>query len=414
MREEKEALVRWNVGRGSAALCGALALACGDTKAVPLYGASGPIRVDAGTDGAAKPCLTDQPLVLVATTPSSVSRPGALSSAAPIEQYAPRPVGVRLTTAAGAPVGGCDVSWTPAPGSGWVFPIAQATDADGRVEAWWTAGADASQTLRAAVADGRGGGASVTMSAAAEPRRTRATRVYLEYPVDAFDAYSIEVIPEVASAGSAIGALWTRSCGAGLSSDFEADGGVPTPRAFAFCWDSNTEATSVIDASGSSCGAIASDNGTRGTQCAQPFAWKLGAPYRFDLETRHTIAGHTDYVFYVGTDGADRTKLVELRFGSDDRPSAAFSYLQKDPAAPSCLETERLSALFRKVTQIDADVAADVRAATFTRDYDVAANVICANYFYGVSQGAFMLSTGSDLVGPPRPPGWPAPSITLP
>jgi hypothetical protein len=409
------ALVRWNVGRDSAAVGCALALAsCGDTAAVPLYGSPASIKVDAGGDGAARPCLTDQPLTMVTTTISNVSRPGALYSAAPVDSYAPRPIGVRLTTAAGAPVGGCDVTWTPGAASGWVFPIARSTDADGRVEAWWTAGPDAAQNVRASVLDGDGGGASVVIAGTAEPRRTRPTRVYLQYPVDAFDEYSVVVIPDLVPPGSSIGALWTVPCGAGLSIDAPADGGAPTPRAFAFCWDATTEPSSVLDASGSSCRAIASDTGLRGTQCAQPFAWKVGSPYRIELETRHVVAGHTDYVFYVGTGAADRTKLVELRFAGADRPSAAFSYLQSDAAASSCLDTERLSARFRDVTQIDASVPSDVRSASFTRDYDVADNEICANYAYGVSDGAFMLSTGSDVVGPPRPPGWPAPSIVLP
>src|SRR6185503_8425908 len=101
---------------------------------------------------------------LAATTATNLSRPGALYSDGPIEQYVPRPIGVRLTTTAGAPVRGCDVAWTPASGSGWVFPIARGTDADGRVDAWWTAGPDATETVTAAVTDGKGGGASVTIT----------------------------------------------------------------------------------------------------------------------------------------------------------------------------------------------------------------------------------------------------------
>src|SRR5262249_37837333 len=116
--------------------------ACGHTVARPLVGAPSGVLVEAGSPDAGdviRPCAIDQPLALVTTTPSNVSRPGALYSAAPIDSYAPRPIGVRLTTTAGAPVRGCDVAWTPAPGSGWVFPIARSTDADGRADAWWTA-----------------------------------------------------------------------------------------------------------------------------------------------------------------------------------------------------------------------------------------------------------------------------------
>ncbi len=410
----KEALVRSNVDLCSAALCWVAALAsCGDTVARPLYSAGESIRVDAGSP--AKPCFTDQPLVLATTTPSNVSRPGALYAAAPIEPYVPRPVTARLTTTAGAPVGGCDVTWTPAPASGWVFPIAASTDADGRVDAWWTAGPDAAQALRVSVSDGKGGGASMIMSGTTEPRGSRATRVYLQYPVDAFDAYSVEVIPEPAPQESTFGALWTLPCGAGLTSDPSGDGGPPVLRAFAFCWDSDMEATAVLDPSGSSCHPIGTAGTLQGTWCSQLYPWKAGEPYRIDLETRHALAGHTDYVFYVTTVASgERTKLVELRFGGGDRPSAAFSYLQGDAIAASCLETEQLSALFRNVTQIDNGLSTNLRAATFTRDYDAESNVICANYDYGTSDGAFLLSTGGMRVGPPRPPGWPAPTITLP
>jgi hypothetical protein len=388
---------------------------CGDTIARPLVGASSGVAVDAGSDGPPRPCATDQPLVLVATTTTSVSRPGALYSDPPIEQYVPRPIGVRLTTTAGAPVRGCDVGWTPAPGSGWVFPIARGTDADGRVDAWWTAGPDPAQTVTAAVTDGKGGGASVTITGTTEARRTRPARVYVEYPVDAFDDYSVEVVPDLAPPDARFGALWTQPCGVGIYDDAPGDGGAPTPRAFAFCWDSQVEASTVLDLAGSTCEPIGAASGLRGTQCEQAYAWKTGEAYRFDLETRHTVAGHTDYAFFVTPVATNvRTKVVEFRFASAARPSAAFSYLQDDVSGATCLQTAQHAARFRHVKKIDGTVSSDVVTATFTRDYSASANTICANYAYGVADDAFYLSTGADRVGPPFPPGWPAPVIQLP
>src|SRR5689334_18117124 len=113
-------------GRWSSVCAAAVLAACGDSVARPLVSAPAGVGIDAGLADAGdtiRPCTTDQPLVLTATTPTNVARPGALYSAAPIEQYAPRAIGVRLTTSSGAPVRGCDVAWTPAPRSGWVFPI---------------------------------------------------------------------------------------------------------------------------------------------------------------------------------------------------------------------------------------------------------------------------------------------------
>jgi hypothetical protein len=404
--------------RWSAVCVASTLAACGDTLARPLFSAPAGVVVDAGDSDAGdvvRPCVTDQPLVLVTTTPSNASRPGALYTTAPIDPYSPRPIGVRLTTSAGAPVRGCDVAWTPSSGSGWVFPIARSTDADGRVDAWWTAGPDAAQSVSAAVTDGKGGGASVVIAGSTEPRRTRPSRVYLEYPVDAFDGYGVEMIPDLAPADARFGAVWTQGCGVGIDNDLQGDAGAPTSRAFAFCWDAQAEPTTVLDAAGATCGPIGDANGTHGTLCAQPFAWKIGEAYRFDLETSHVIAGHTDYAFYVTpvVTGA-RTKVVGLRFGSGDRPRAAFSYLQDDANGPTCLQSGQHAARFRNVTKIDGDVTSDVRTATFTRDYDPTANVICANYAYGVADDAFFLSTGAERVGPPFPPGAPPPTVTLP
>jgi hypothetical protein len=404
---------------GRFAVCALSTLAaCGDTLARPLESAPAGVAIEAGVADAGdvvRPCVTDQPLILVTTTPSNVSRPGAIDSAAPIDQYAPRPIGVRLTTLAGAPVGGCDVAWTPASGSGWVFPIARSTDADGRADAWWTAGPDAAQTVSVAVMDGQGGGSTVTIAGSTEPRRTRATRVYLEYPADAFDSYSVEVIPDLAPADARFGAVWTQSCGVGIDIDASGDGGAPTPRAFAFCWDSQAGATTVLDAAGGSCSPIADPGGARGTSCAQPYAWSLGQAYRFDLETSHVVAGHTDYAFYVTPVATGvRTRVVALRFAGEDQPRAAFSYLQDDAMGATCLETGQHAARFRNVKKIDGGVTSDVRTATFTRDYDVNANVICANYAYGISDDAFFLSTGAERVGPPLAPGSPPPTLNLP
>src|SRR5262249_27107811 len=153
----------------------------------------------------------------------------------------------------------------------------------------------------------------------------------------------------------------------------------------------------------------------RGTQCGKPYPWNVGEAYRFDLETHHTVAGHTDYAFYVTPVSTSvRTKIVEFRFAGADRPSAAFSYLQDDASGASCLQTGRHAARFRNVKKIDGDIASDVMTATFTRDYDASANSICANYAYGVSGDSFFLSTGADRVGPPLPPFWPSPVIALP
>jgi hypothetical protein len=416
-------------GRLAALGVAAVLAACGDTAARPLYSAPSPIQIDGGStdagakdagstdasDGGTRPCQTDQPLVLVTTTPSNVSRPGAVYSDPPIEQYTPRPIGVRLTTAAGAPVRGCDVAWMPAAGSGWVFPVSQETDVDGRVDAWWTAGPNLSQTVRAAVTDGKGGGASVIIAGSTEATPTSAARVYVEYPADPFDGYSVEVVPQLAPVDARFGALWTLACGAGIDIASSSDGGPPASRAFAFCWDSNSVKTTILDVGVSSCHPISDPSGVRGTWCSQPYPWKVGDPYRFDLETQQVLTGYTDYAFYVtAVTTGERAKLVEFRFASADRPSAASSYLQPDAIGASCLEAARQSALFRNVKRIDANVASAIGTATFARDYDPSDNAICANYAYGTSEGAFFLSTGGDRVGPPYPPGWPAPVIALP
>jgi len=401
---------------------------CGDTEARPHYAAvSGPSGAGGNVvtiadsaasadgpenDGGIRPCATESSLVLETTTPSSVSRPGAVYSAAPLDQYWPRPIGVRLTTTLGNPLRGCEVQWTPASGSGWVFPIASATDADGRVDAWWTAGEDPSQSVTAKVALTDGGDNSVVMLGTTQALRTTAERVYIQYPVDPFDAYSVEVTPLLAPAAGFFGALLTSNCGAGLYISASNDAGAPEPRAFAYCWDSDSDVTTVIDAATTTCGPILR---TTGTYCTRAYSWKTNAIYRFDLETNQRISLHTDFAFFV-TDSTtnERTKLVELRFGSADRPSAAYSYLQDNAFADSCLAAAQHATLFGHVTKTDRGVASEVKTATFTRDFDPSVNDICANYAYGVASGQFFLSTGADRVGPPRLPGSSAPVIVLP
>lgn len=374
------------------------------------------ISQDVGTldAGVPRPCSTDQPLSIMTSTSPNVGRPGALYAGPPLDPYVPRPIAVRLTTTAGAPVPGCDVTWTPATGSGWVFPNARATDSEGRVDAWWTAGESAMQSVTASVTDDKGGVTRVPIAGTVQARRTNPTRVYLQYPVDAYDGFNVEVVPQSAPADSSFAAIWTSQCGAGLDNVSANDGGQPS-RAFAFCWNANAEPTAVVDRAMSSCTAITSTNGQSGTFCSLNFAWQTGSAYRFELATRQPVAGHTDYAFYVTSiKTAERIKVTEFRYASGRLPNAASSYLQNDAPAASCLQTGQTAGLFREVHQIEADIASAVGSATFARDYDVDRDVICANYSYGTSGRAFSLSTGGMEVGTPRPPGWPAPVIVLP
>ena len=398
--------------------------ACGDTEARPLYAAPASVQArEPGPDapggvpgdasdarGTARPCTTDQNLVLGTSTPSSVARPGTVYSAPPLSQYWPRPITVRLTTATGAAVPGCDVTWVPGPGSGWVFPIAERTDADGRVDAWWTAGPDPSQTVQANVITADGGAVSTTLSGVAEAKRTESLRIYLDYAVDAYDSFSVEVVPVFVPSDSSLGVLWTPECGVSFANDFSADGGVFQPSVNAFCWDSNRDSATIVDAATSSCAFDGS-----GMYCSRPYAWKLGGTYRIDLSTKRTVTAHTDYAFFV-TDVATgvETKLTELRYGGGNRPSSAYSYLKGFKDAPSCLFTAPVAARFGHVKKVDGATAADVKTASLSTAFDVDKERICANYTFGASENAFLLSTGGETVGPPVVPGGQAPTITLP
>jgi hypothetical protein len=254
-----------------------------------------------------------------------------------------------------------------------------------------------------------GGTVSTTLSGSTEARRATPARVYLDYAVESFDGFTVEVAPVSSPPDAIIGALWTAQCGANFWSD-PTDGGVSQTSVNAFCWNSDRDKATTVDAATSSC----ADDGD-GMFCTRPYAWKLGASYRFELQTKRIVAAHIDYAFFI-TDVAtgERAKLAELRYGGGNRPSSAYSYLRGYTAGSSCLSAGQVSARFGHVKKVDGDTVTDVKTASLSNDFDVGNDRICANYFFGATQDAFLLSTGGETVGPPLAPGDPAPTITLP
>lgn len=337
------------------------------------------------------------------------------------DTHQPEPVVMRVTDATGAPVSGCDVSWETSPGSGWIFPTASSTDADGRVSAWWTAGDAAEQTVTARIEHVDGTTTEATAHGESTPHSTRSNSIHINYEVlDIYDAFSVDVTPVTFPPTTYYSAINFPGGYTGIQNTSSEDGPPPPENQYVIfsVWDVGSVEAVVVDAAGSTCTGFGGE-GT-GARCMLQYPWEIGRAYRFELEVTYPVASRTDYAVWV-SDATDpeslarRTHIATLRLGEHAEPWYASGFVEDwYVEASSCLDNPERTARFHHARYRRVGTWTDVRAATFGAVYNPWHNEICANYAYRAEGDAFVWSSGGLRVDAPLMGGDPRPRIALP
>lgn len=373
------------------------------------------------------------------------------------EPTTPTPLVATVTSADGQPVAGCAVRFIGGEGSGAAFADAAVTDEDGRIAAYWVAGAQRQQSLTTALVDQKGEVAAASLDGTAYandegsqstdaaaviattaatlrlsfalPETSNSLRVALSaatYPHHAF--YSA-----VSSDGFFAGLQNTSDLDA-LTDDVPDDDRI----LLASVWNlAEGDAQLLYGMAGLACGAHDQDLG--GIRCTLGGAWQPGQDYLFELE-RTTLAlgeagpdyaalgyvtdacasaaGCTDYTLWFGSDPeSDWQRVVAYRYQNGDRASWFGSFIQPYlalPAQTSCLATPRYDARFLPFVQDGAGFT-PVPNANFSAAYLSWHNEVCANYAATPESNGFHLVTGGALpLGRPLLPNEPARTLTLP
>lgn len=308
--------------------------------------------------------------------------------------HKPLKLQVKVTTAGGEPVKGCNVAWkADGVANGWVFPDAPATDPNGLSSAWWTAGSGDHQTLAVSLTRADGSTASAAITGSAQGHSTRANSIHIGFDTPAWQSFSTEVTPHSFPPTTYYEAI-------GFNGGY---GGVQSHQLLFSLWDVDGVSPEVID-SGM---AVCSNFGGEGTgiKCEVAYVPQVDKTYRFDLEVAAAAGGKQDYTMYV-TDPRDgqRKKIATMRLPKALPQSGGVGFVEDwGTDAAACLDNPARYATFGRVRYqgsdgVWVDVTEGKGSAVYTPDH----NEVCANYsFKYVEGGSFLISTGGTDVGRP-------------
>ncbi len=308
--------------------------------------------------------------------------------------HKPLKLQVKVTTASGDPVKGCNVAWkADGVASGWVFADSTSTDPNGLSSAWWTAGSGSSQTLSVSLARADGSVASTAITGAAQGHSTRANSIHIGWDTPAWQGFTVEVTPHSFPPTTYYEAI-------GFNGGY---GGVQSSQLLFSLWDVDGVSPEVIDPGAATCGNF--DGEGTGIKCELPYAPEVEKTYRFELQVAAAPGGKQDYTMYF-TDPKDgqRKKIATLRIPKVIAQSGGDGFVEDwATEASSCLDNAVRYATFGRVKYqgLDGtwvDVVKGKGSAVYTPDH----NEVCANYsFKFIDGGSFLISTGGTDVGKP-------------
>lgn len=309
--------------------------------------------------------------------------------------HQPQQIRVKVS-AGGKAVADCKVNWEPVNGndSGWVFPLAEKTDASGQVAAWWVAGKASFQRVLASIATADGAVRDAEITGQAYPHETRANSVHVNWSTPtSWDRFSVDVTPLSWAPTTYYSAI---NFPGGYT-------GIQSSQVLFSLWDVNGVSPIVVDKGNATCSNFGGE-GT-GIKCYAPITPKVNVTYRFELEVAPTSDGRTDYTLYF-TDGSTgvRSKFATMRYQSKVTPYGASGFVEDWwEAKANCLANTARTAYFHNIQYRDKASGSwkEIRKATADAVYNEWHNEICANYRFSAENGKFRISTGGEQVGPP-------------
>lgn len=310
------------------------------------------------------------------------------------DTHKPQQIKIQVSNA-GKPLAACKVVWTPVNGnaSGWVFPLAAKTDANGQIAAWWIAGKASAQQVRAAITLADGSTRETEITGQAYPHSTRANSIHLNWSSPVWNAFSVDVTPISWAPTTYYSAI---NFPGGYT-------GIQTSQLLFSLWDVNGVSPVVIDKGMATCSNFGGE-GT-GIKCYAPYTPQANVTYRFEVEAVATNDGKTDYTLYF-TDSSNglRKKFATMRYQAKVTPYGASAFVEDwYEEKASCLANTRRAAYFSNVKYRSPSTGAwsEIRKANGDAVYNEWHNEICSNYSFSVDQGRFLMGTGGEVAGQP-------------
>ncbi|WP_373974238.1 DUF3472 domain-containing protein [Chitinibacter sp. SCUT-21] len=295
----------------------------------------------------------------------------------------------------GKALAGCKVNWTPINGndSGWVFPLAEKTNAQGEVSAWWIAGKASAQQVRASIRLADGSSRETEITGQAFAHTTRANSIHLNWSSPLWNGFSVDVTPQSWAPTTYYSAI---NFPGGYT-------GIQTNQLLFSLWDVNGISPTVIDKGIATCSNFGGE-GT-GIKCYAPYKPQVNVTYRFELEVAATSDEKTDYTLYfTELPSGARTKFATMRYQAKVSPYGAAAFVEDwYEEKTSCLANTRRAAYFSNVKYRSPSTGqwTEIRKATGSAVYNQWHNEICSNYAFGTEQGRFWMGTGGEVVGQP-------------
>lgn len=357
---------------------------------------------------------------------------GSVFSSTPYERdvegtHNPKALVVEVKNA-GTAVAGCEVRWLTEAGDGWVFPNGTLTDAEGRIRAFWTAGDKENQSAEARIEVEGGAAQTLTFTGEAWPsERTRTDSVHILYEVpDVYSEFKVRVTPATGPQSTYYSTLnWPGAYG-GIQFD---DYGGPISKVLFSVWDIDASKKAEILDQGACNETVGFGGEGTGTSCRlllppsehgaiaglpDDYMLQPGDTYETHLVVSHPAdcATCSDYTFTFTdvTRGLGPISLGTQRYKENVEPWYGSGFIEdwSDQPGDHCLNAGTRTAYFHDLQAKTAAGWQAITSASFNAVYLQWNHEICANYFFGVEGGRFLMSSGgSELVSRPIIPGDP-------
>jgi hypothetical protein len=308
--------------------------------------------------------------------------------------YNPKKIQVRVTKN-GVAKANCSVVWLPRNGtaSGWVFPDAAVSDANGYLSAWWVAGTSQAQNVDVSIQQTDGIIKAAAISGTAYGHDTRSDSMHVYWNTPAWDQFKAEVTPQT----------WATTTYYEVIGFNDGYTGIQSTQTLFSLWAVNGVNPQIIDPGISTCSSFGGE-GT-GMKCEAPITPKTNVTYRFEVVTALVGGGQQDYtVYFTDTSNNVRKKLGTMRIPAVLNQAGADGFVEDwSASANSCLNNVVRSAKYGNVAYLDhatqqwVNVTTGKGSAVITPDH----NEVCVNYKFDFNNGVFSLTNGGMNVGYP-------------
>ncbi len=400
---------------GSAGATGSGGLFGGDEGKFPTIN----LPVALPEPAAAAPCPTGSTLQKL--NPAALySWPGTVFGSAALtgqgENHAPAKLQLQVTKG-GQPVPGCEVRFRAADGNGWGFGASKATDQQGNLYGYWTAGKSGNASISAVIALEGGGDSKVDFSGTVAEHASRTDSVHVYYDVNgSYTEFKVRITPLSAPPATYYSALNWQDAYAGIQ--FDGD----TSLVIFSVWDAGSEKAKITDPG--ACNAMVGFGGEgTGTSCRLKFPPSkngavAGLPNDYHLEVGNTYEIYSTMAKSASGGSANTLSFTDLTRGigpislGTQTTGTAFkgggyasSFVEEWTEHGSCLSNSR-SVLYHGQRAKVGGTWQDIKTGSFNPNYIKTNNEVCSNYLLaGVDNTFLMSSGGAQYVGRPFVPG---------